>query len=190
MSDALSIQVSGVVQGVGFRPFVYRLARREAITGWVRNAAGGVEIFAEGARAALNAFVRELQLYPPIAATVTTVKVVETSPAGLADFSILESMAAAQPTTRVSPDLPVCDACLAEMFDPSNRRYRYPYVNCTNCGPRYSVMVALPYDRENTTMREWIRSEPTTSVAVSASLNWTTAVLWLAMMTARVLASR
>lgn len=153
---ALSILVTGVVQGVGFRPFIYRLAQRQDLTGWVRNGAGGVEIFAEGARAALSTFVRELQLYPPIASTVTNVNVIEAAPAGLTDFSIRESMAAAQPTAQVSPDLPVCDACLAEMFDPTSRRYRYPYINCTNCGPRYSVTVALPYDRSNTTMREWL----------------------------------
>ncbi len=144
-----------MVQGVGFRPFVFRLARANTLAGWVLNGNDGVQIHLEGAEPALDAFVENLRTQPPAAARITEIEVLEAEPAGFADFSIRNSRREASPTVRISPDLPVCEACLAELFDPSNPRYHYPYINCTDCGPRYSVVLSLPYDRVNTTMKDW-----------------------------------
>jgi hydrogenase maturation protein HypF len=155
MTTARDIRVRGVVQGVGFRPYVYRLARSNALSGWVSNDGDGVEIHLEGPEPALEEFVRSLQAGHPPAASVTAVDVRSSLAAGLRGFAIRESRRTGSPTVRISPDLPVCDACLAELLDPADKRYRYPYINCTNCGPRYSVVRRLPYDRDNTTMRGW-----------------------------------
>jgi hydrogenase maturation protein HypF len=152
---ALSIRVRGVVQGVGFRPFVYRLARNKNLAGWVLNGEDGVEIFLEGAEASLSSFVQELKTEAPPAAVISEVEVRDAELSGLTGFSIRASERRERPTVRISADLPVCDVCLKELFDPSNRRFDYPYINCTNCGPRYSVVVRLPYDRPNTTMQAW-----------------------------------
>jgi hydrogenase maturation protein HypF len=155
MASACSIRVRGVVQGVGFRPFVYRLACANTLSGWVLNAEEGVEIHLEGAATGLAAFVRELKTQPPPAANVAEVDVQPAELQGLHDFRIRESHRRLRPTVRISPDLPVCGDCLRELFDPANPRYLYPYINCTNCGPRYSIVLALPYDRINTTMKDW-----------------------------------
>jgi hydrogenase maturation protein HypF len=155
VTSACSILVRGVVQGVGFRPFVYRLAQRKMLAGWVLNGEQGVEIHLEGAESDLQAFVREMYAQPPAAASIAAVEVESVPVEGLRGFTIRESQRAGRPTVRVSPDLPVCQDCLNELFDSSDRRYRYPYVNCTNCGPRYSVVLALPYDRPNTSMKDW-----------------------------------
>jgi len=144
-----------VVQGVGFRPFVYRLARANTLAGWVLNGEGGVEIFLEGAEEGLLAFVRHLKTQPPPASSITEIEVRRADPLGLNEFTIRESHRCERPTVRISPDLPLCDECLRELFDPSDRRYWYPYINCTNCGPRYTVVLSLPYDRPNTTMQRW-----------------------------------
>jgi hydrogenase maturation protein HypF len=155
MSSACSIRVRGVVQGVGFRPFVYRLAREHALSGWVLNGDEGVQIHLEGAEGGLHDFVRDLKAHPPPAANIAEIEIYSVAPAGLTKFTIRESKHRQQPTVRISPDLPVCEDCLRELFDPADRRYLYPYINCTNCGPRYSVVLALPYDRPNTTMQGW-----------------------------------
>lgn len=155
MSTACSIHVRGVVQGVGFRPFVYRLAQANTLTGWVLNAEQGVEIYLEGPEQRLEAFVHELKLKPPPAASIAEIEVKPTEAVGLKEFTIRESQRSARPTVRISPDLPVCEQCLAELFQPGDPRYLYPYINCTNCGPRYTVILGLPYDRPNTTMKQW-----------------------------------
>ena len=155
MSSACSIRVRGVVQGVGFRPFVYRLAHANTLAGWVLNAEEGVEIHLEGATEGLEAFVSGLKRQPPPAANIAEIDVQPAPIEGFHDFTIRESQSHGQPSVRISPDLPVCDECLAELFDPADRRFWYPYVNCTNCGPRYTVTLALPYDRPNTTMKAW-----------------------------------
>jgi hydrogenase maturation protein HypF len=152
---ACSIRVRGVVQGVGFRPFVYRLAQANMLTGWVVNGNHGVEIHLEGVEEDLATFVREIKMKPPSAAYIAEIEVEPAPWEGLSDFTIRDSEQLDRPSVRVSPDLPICDQCLAELFDPSDRRYGYPYINCTNCGPRYSVILELPYDRPNTTMRHW-----------------------------------
>ena len=155
MPNAYSIKIRGVVQGVGFRPFVYRLARSNGLTGWVLNEEEGVEIHLEGEETTLRVFIEELKTQPPPAASIVTLRVMPAEPAGCTEFLILTSQRQRKPTVRVSPDLPVCGDCLHEVFDPQNRRYHYPYINCTNCGPRYSVVESLPYDRCNTTMAKW-----------------------------------
>ena len=143
------------MQGVGFRPFIFRLAHSNTLAGWVLNGEEGVEIHLEGAEPAVDAFIRDLQAQPPPAARITSLDVRFAEPAGFKDFSIRESQSRARPSTRISPDLPVCEECLRELFDPSDPRYQYPYINCTNCGPRYTITQALPYDRHNTTMSHW-----------------------------------
>jgi hydrogenase maturation protein HypF len=159
MLSARSIKVRGVVQGVGFRPFVFRLASQHGVTGWVFNGDDGVEIFAEGSDPAVELFLQLLRSDAPPAAQITAIEVCVATPAGLKDFSIRESAHGHAPSVRISPDLPVCDACLRELFDPANRRYKYPYINCTNCGPRYTVILGLPYDRAFTTMKNWPMDE-------------------------------
>jgi hydrogenase maturation protein HypF len=153
--NARWIKVRGVVQGVGFRPFVFRLARANTLAGWVFNGEEGVEIFLEGADDGLEAFVHELKTAPPPAAQIAEIEVIASEPCGIREFTIRESRGEERPTTRISPDLPICDDCLRELFDPADKRHRYPYINCTNCGPRYTVTLALPYDRKNTTMSRW-----------------------------------
>ena len=155
MASACSIRVRGVVQGVGFRPFVYRLACANTLNGWVLNGEEGVEIHLEGSESGLEAFVRELKAQPPPAASIAEIDVQPAVPEGLREFTIRESQRRQRPTVRISPDLPVCNDCLKELFDPANPRHLYPYINCTNCGPRYTVVQALPYDRPNTTMKQW-----------------------------------
>jgi len=155
MATACSIRVRGVVQGVGFRPFVYRLAQAHMLSGWVLNCERGVEIHLEGTEEELAAFVEEMRDKPPVAAQIAEIEIEPAPCEGLGAFTIRESERLGRPTVRVSPDLPICDECLAELFDPADRRFAYPYINCTNCGPRYSVIFALPYDRPNTTMRKW-----------------------------------
>ena len=155
MASACSIRVRGVVQGVGFRPYVYRLARANTLNGWVLNGEEGVEIYLEGAERGLLAFVRDLKTQPPAAAAIAEIEVHRAHTLGLTEFTIREGQRRERPTVSISPNLPVCDACLNELFDPSDRRYRYPYINCTNRGPRYTVVPGLPYDRPRTTMQNW-----------------------------------
>jgi len=159
MASACSIRVRGVVQGVGFRPFVYRLARANTLAGWVLNGEEGVEIFMEGAQPGLQAFVQDLKTQPPPAASIAEIEVHAAAPVGLNEFTIRESQHRERPTVRISPDLPVCNDCRKELFDPADPRYSYPYINCTNCGPRYTVVLGLPYDRPNTTMQRWSLDE-------------------------------
>ncbi|MGA8028794.1 MAG: carbamoyltransferase HypF [Bryobacteraceae bacterium] len=155
MIEARSIRVRGVVQGVGFRPFVFRLARANSLAGWVLNEEGGVDIHLEGGEPALEAFLHDLSAQAPLAASITAIDVRHSEASGLKDFSILESRRNGHPSVRISPDLPVCEDCLCEVRNPEDPRYLYPYINCTNCGPRYTVIESLPYDRANTTMKDW-----------------------------------
>ena len=156
MIEALDIHVQGIVQGVGFRPFVYRLAKRYLVNGWVLNAVDGVHIHAEGESKLLDEFVLELSDNPPAASQVREIDIAEVP---LEDFTAFEIRfsddAASRETTLVSPDLATCDDCLAELFDRGDRRYRYPFINCTNCGPRFTIIEELPYDRASTSMREF-----------------------------------
>jgi hydrogenase maturation protein HypF len=154
---ARAVLVEGVVQGVGFRPFVWRLATELQLAGRVRNAAGRVEIEARGSAGALDAFARRLRIDAPPRARVERVLVSDLDPQAAADlplpFLIDESVSAAASERLFPPDIATCDDCLAEMSDPDDRRYRYPFTNCTNCGPRATIIEQLPYDRAQTTMR-------------------------------------
>jgi hydrogenase maturation protein HypF len=154
---ARAIEVRGVVQGVGFRPFVWRLATELGLDGRVINSAGQVEIEVAGLPAAVDAFVARLRSDAPPRARVEDVAVRETQspPAEGSGFTIEESEAAASTERLFPPDIATCDDCLRELFDPADRRYRYPFTNCTNCGPRATIIDELPYDRARTSMREF-----------------------------------
>lgn len=147
-----AIIVQGVVQGVGFRPFVYGLATRRELGGFVRNEAAQVRIEVEGRRFDIDAFIRELQLRPPCRARIDDVKVYDDRCQGTDLFHIEGSCAKSGSGVLVSADIATCDACLTEMFDRIDRRFRYPFLNCTQCGPRLTIIKAAPYDRERTTM--------------------------------------
>ena len=156
MIEALDIHVKGIVQGVGFRPFVYRLAHEHHICGWVLNATEGVFIHAEGETKSLDQFALALANDHPRAAVVNEIELKEASLEQFSDFTIRFSEDDdTNQTTLVSPDLATCDECVAELFDPQNRRYRYPFINCTNCGPRFTIMKGLPYDRPLTSMAKF-----------------------------------
>ena len=148
---ACRIRVSGIVQGVGFRPFVWRLAQELKLNGWVRNDAGGVEIAVEGGQAGIADLLQRLRSEAPPLARVDAVRSAETAPAGLASFTIVES-AHGKTATAIGPDVAVCADCVAEMFDPAGRRWRHAFITCTHCGPRYTVTRALPYDRPQTSL--------------------------------------
>lgn len=145
------ITVQGIVQGVGFRPFVYRLAHEHDLTGWVRNTPAGVEIEIQGAAARLDAFDAALRSDLPPLAQVTSNHSTDIPVGDDHSFTILPS-GAGMADIQIAPDSAVCPDCLRELFDPTDRRFRYPFITCTNCGPRYSIITGIPYDRPNTTM--------------------------------------
>ncbi|WP_324781091.1 carbamoyltransferase HypF [Thiobacillus sedimenti] len=153
--EARHLTLSGKVQGVGFRPFVHRLAHRHGITGWVRNASGAVEIHAEGEPAQLERFVAALVAEAPPLSAPGPLGMSRCPPEGHAAFAILDSAAGREADIHLPADGFVCADCLAELEDPANRRHRYPFINCTQCGPRYTLITALPYDRPNTAMRDF-----------------------------------
>ena len=151
------IHVTGIVQGVGMRPFVYREAMAHGICGWVLNAGDGVHIEAHAPADALDAFVAALSEHAPAAARVERVDIADLEPSGWSTaneqgFHIVASQDQTAHTTLVSPDIATCDDCLRELFDPADRRYHYPFINCTNCGPRFTIIRSLPYDRAATSM--------------------------------------
>ncbi len=151
------IHVTGIVQGVGMRPFVYREAMAHGICGWVLNAGDGVHIEAHALAGALDAFVAALSEHAPAAARVEHVEVVDLAANGWdaaneQGFRIVASQDQTAHTTLISPDIATCDDCLRELFDPADRRYHYPFINCTNCGPRFTIIRSLPYDRAATSM--------------------------------------
>ena len=148
----IKIRVTGTVQGVGFRPFVYRSALELGISGHVLNDEHGVVVEAEGPETALDQLVRVLEREAPPLATVESVRVERAKPAGESGFRILPSESHGEADALVSADMSTCDACLAELADPADRRYRYPFINCTDCGPRFTIVRGVPYDRPLTTM--------------------------------------
>src|SRR5919202_1421740 len=147
-----AVAVRGIVQGVGFRPFIYSLARRHGLAGFVRNDAEGVHIEVEGSPEALDLFMRGIMDEAPPLAVVESVSSWPLAVQGAQAFRIEESREGAQRRALVSPDVATCDACLRELFDPADRRYRYPFINCSHCGPRFTITRAMPYDRAMTTM--------------------------------------
>ncbi len=151
MTVRVRLEIGGIVQGVGFRPFVYRLAREHDLTGWVFNHAAGVTVEAEGEREEVDAFIAALKEEPPYLAAIDRLDVAFIPPQDEYDFRILDSAGGSR-ETLISPDMATCPDCLADMRDPANRRYRYAFTNCTNCGPRFTIIKSLPYDRPRTTM--------------------------------------
>jgi hydrogenase maturation protein HypF len=149
----LKLLIRGAVQGVGFRPLVFRLAHELALNGWVSNSATGVLIEAEGAQADLELFLSRLQAAPPPRSVVQGVESTWLSPVGYTDFQIRGSHEGEEKTTLVLPDLATCPECLRDILDPGNRRFGYPFTNCTNCGPRFTIIEAVPYDRVRTSMK-------------------------------------
>jgi len=147
------ITVGGVVQGVGFRPFVYNLAERYGLNGWVLNNSGGVVIVVEGPECDVDAFARAVRAEAPPLARIESFHEEDGPPQHYEGFEIRSSQAEEGVYQLVSPDVATCADCLREVLDPADRRYRYPFTNCTNCGPRFTIIVALPYDRSQTTMR-------------------------------------
>jgi hydrogenase maturation protein HypF len=154
MFETRRYQIRGIVQGVGFRPFVWRTAARHALGGWVRNDSDGVVLEVQGHEEALEAFIMEVRTSAPALARIDSVALLEQRSIEVVveAFEIQLSELGERAQTLVSADTRVCDECLAEMLDPANRRYRYPFINCTNCGPRYSIVEGVPYDRAMTTM--------------------------------------
>jgi len=147
------IHINGIVQGVGFRPFVYRLAHECGLGGYVNNSSDGVLIEVEGQPDALREFQFRLRHEAPPLARIVELTAEEIAPRGETSFRIETSRSDTQPLTLISPDTSICADCLHELFDPNDRRYRYPFINCTNCGPRYTIVYSIPYDRPNTSMR-------------------------------------
>lgn len=147
----LRITITGIVQGVGFRPFVFRLARQTCLTGWVQNGSAGLLIEAQGSQSRLSEFLCLLENDAPPLSLITSLDTADIPAIAEQGFTIIASSNGSG-ITLVSPDCDVCPDCLRELFDPNDRRYRYPFINCTNCGPRYSIITATPYDRPNTTM--------------------------------------
>lgn len=146
------IFVQGTVQGVGFRPFIYRIARENGLKGRVTNTSEGVEIDVEGSEEAVQNFCSRLTENPPPLAKIEEINIHPFEPVGFKEFSIGQTESGGSAEAFVSVDVAVCEDCLSELFDPGNRRYRYPFINCTNCGPRFTIIKDIPYDREFTTM--------------------------------------
>src|SRR5678815_545274 len=150
-----AISIRGVVQGVGFRPFVHELARRHELGGFVRNRAGLVDIEIEGPVSALDAFERDVVAKAPDLADIVDLQTAPLAPRGGAPTFVIAPShddCVATDSVFVSHDVATCEDCLRELFDPTDRRYRYPFLNCTRCGPRFTIVASAPYDRERTTM--------------------------------------
>ncbi len=152
LMPGVKIQIKGTVQGVGFRPFVYKLARRCHLKGYVLNDTDGVKVEAEGQKSDLDEFLRLIESSAPPSSRIETIVVDKNVPRGFRDFEIKESASRDTRTVLVSPDLATCDDCIKELFDPDDRRFGYPFLNCTNCGPRLTIIKDVPYDRALTTM--------------------------------------
>ncbi|MBI3610781.1 MAG: carbamoyltransferase HypF [Nitrospirae bacterium] len=151
----VQITVRGAVQGVGFRPFIYRLATEMGLPGWILNSSQGVFIEAEGVKPHLDAFLLRIEKEKPPRSFIQSLEFSFLDPVGFSGFEIRHSNGDGPPTALVLPDIAACPDCLRELFDPANRRYRYPFTNCTNCGPRFTIIESLPYDRSNTTMKKF-----------------------------------
>jgi hydrogenase maturation protein HypF len=155
-TQRLRITLRGAVQGVGFRPFVYRLATELSLTGWVLNSSAGLVVEVEGPSEQLSRFEKRLEQERPKASVVTVRESAWLTAKGSTRFEILASDHDSGKTVNVLPDLATCNDCREELFNPANRRFEYPFTNCTNCGPRYTIVVDIPYDRPNTTMRDFV----------------------------------
>ncbi|MCF6248279.1 MAG: carbamoyltransferase HypF [Desulfobacula sp.] len=150
---AKRLDISGVVQGVGFRPFLFILAKKYHLTGWVSNTSSGVEVFIQGKPKNIKLFCNDIVNKSPLLASVTGIESKDAVTKAYASFQIEKSVASNSRSTLISPDVTICKDCLSEMFDPTDRRYGYPFINCTNCGPRYTIIEDIPYDRPKTSMK-------------------------------------
>jgi len=155
MKIVKKLEINGIVQGVGFRPFVYQLAEAHKLCGRVANTSTGVSIHIEGTSTAVDNFSRKLTENPPPLAEITHVKIEPATSKGYTEFLIEKSQAKGNRLTLISPDMSICADCLKELHDPLDRRYHYPFINCTNCGPRYTIIDDIPYDRPKTSMRHF-----------------------------------
>ncbi|MFC1847673.1 acylphosphatase, partial [Chloroflexota bacterium] len=153
--DLVHISVRGVVQGVGFRPFVYQLASSYNLKGWVCNTSEDVKIEVEGEAGAIDQFLLALQEQAPPRASIEAITATHHPPANYAEFEIHHSIAEEGKYQLISPDIATCQDCLREILSSNDRRYRYPFTNCTNCGPRFTIIEDIPYDRPRTTMRHF-----------------------------------
>lgn len=149
------IHVKGIVQGVGFRPFIYSLAKLHSLNGWVLNSTDGVVIEVEGKKSSLDIFIQQISQKAPSLAVIDSVDVEYLAPINYDNFVIRESEGDKTKYIKISPDVCTCIDCLVELFNPLDRRYRYPFINCTNCGPRFTIIKDIPYDRRNTTMQNF-----------------------------------
>ena len=152
MMIAKKIIVKGIVQGVGFRPFIYKNATKNNLKGFVNNTSKGVFIEVEGYEEDITSFIKEIREKPPVLSKITDIKIIDKEIKGYTDFKIIESKEEEEAITLISPDIAICHDCLRDISDKNNRRYRYAFTNCTNCGPRFSITKKVPYDRGNTTM--------------------------------------
>lgn len=152
----IGVSINGRVQGVGFRPTVYRYAKASGLSGWVSNTSQGVIIEVEGESEKITDFLKRLKSSPPPRAEITNLVASSLPLQSDRQFRILPSLSKTRPKTQISPDIAVCPACLKEVLDSANRRYLYPFLNCTNCGPRFTIIKSVPYDRPQTTMKEFI----------------------------------
>ena len=158
MTNAITakrLEINGIVQGVGFRPFIYQLANQHGLKGEVANTATGVSLIVEGAETDIRQFIDALPHRKPPLALIVEVSAIPEPVKGFAAFSIVKSRGNTARGTLISPDVMVCNDCLAEMRDPADRRFGYPFINCTNCGPRYTIIDDVPYDRPKTSMRHF-----------------------------------
>ena len=153
-SQRLRLTISGAVQGVGFRPFVYICAKSCDLRGFVGNESGGVFVEIEGLESNLINFQKLLRKNTPPLALITSIKVKEIAPTNETDFRIVESQVNKSENTLVSPDVCICAECLSELFDEKDRRFRYPFINCTNCGTRFTIIKDIPYDRPESAQKE------------------------------------
>ena len=153
--NSAKIRVQGVVQGVGFRPFVYRLAREHNLVGWVRNTSGCVDIEVEGEMESVEDFLREIVAEAPPLARIERLETSRHPRKGYTEFEIHQSLSQEGEYQLVSPDIATCDDCKREVFSVDDRRFHYPFTNCTNCGPRFTIIEDIPYDRPKTTMRKF-----------------------------------
>jgi len=149
------ISITGIVQGVGFRPFVYKIAKKHHLYGWVKNTSGGVEIEVEGLLQNIDDFIQEFNINIPPLARIDKLNINDCKNKEFQDFNIIHSKSISGNFIPVSPDVSICEDCLQELFDKSDRRFLYPFINCTNCGPRFSIIKDIPYDRPQTTMSQF-----------------------------------
>ena len=160
MKICVRARIFGRVQGVGFRPTVYRYAAQFGLAGFVCNSPEGVTLEVEGDPFQVDAFLRHLSEQPPAQAVITDIQREVCTERGYAEFRVVESSSHGDVAAQISPDLATCDDCLRELFDPRDRRHGYPFINCTNCGPRFTILRDVPYDRDKTTMSDFIMCQP------------------------------